>query len=89
MEIHKYKLHTGGEQIIKIPQGAKILCVQKQGDDYSLWAEIDTNANLVPRTIVAYCTGEEICNSPFVEAKYISTVQDGWFVVHFYDLGEY
>jgi len=86
MEIHKYKLHAGGENIINMPKGAKILCVQLQGDSLCLWAEVSLHKPIVQRTVVAYCTGETLSTE---DKKYISTVQDGWFVVHFYDLGEY
>ena len=86
MIIYKYPLHAGGDNILNMPQGATLLCVQQQGDNPCLWAQVEPDNVHVERVVTAICTGQSV-DLPDT-AVYISTVQLGWFVVHFYDLGE-
>ena len=86
MKICKYPLHAGGDNFVRMPRGAHLLCVQQQGVDPCLWAEVDFDNEMATRVVTAYCTGQE--SDTLLEETYISTVQLGWFVVHFYDKGE-
>jgi hypothetical protein len=55
--IYKYDLRTTDVQDIKLPKGARILCVQTQYSAPKLWAEVDTEAEEETRTIEIFGTG--------------------------------
>lgn len=78
--IFKYPLKHVPEQTIEVHQISKVLTVQIQRGDYFLWAEVDTVAKQ-GITIEMFGTGWEM--EPTVR-EYISTVQDGPGVWHFY-----
>lgn len=80
---YKYKLGIADEQFVKMPQNARILTVQVQGDSVCLWAEVDTGFPIGDRLIVCYGTGHPIQSW----SDYIGTVQTGPLVWHFYDGG--
>ena len=75
--VYKYPV---GE--IQLPKGAKILTAKRQNDKVVLWAEVDTEQVLEHRTIHVYGTGHLIPDN----ACYISTVIDGIFVWHIYEV---
>jgi hypothetical protein len=58
--IWKFPLEVTDYQEIKLPVGAKILCVQPQNGKPCLWALVDPNADTYPVTIVMHGTGHEI-----------------------------
>ncbi len=82
--IHKYTLRPR----ILMELGAQILAVQWQGDDFVVWALVDTNQPMGRRRMLMIGTGHAFSSPQFDEAIYISTHQmpDG-LVVHFFDLG--
>lgn len=83
--IYKYPLAIEDFQIIQLPKGAKILCVQAQEDQPQLWAVVDTLAakrtdSYEPKHIITIATGGPM---PDV-GKYLGTYQvlKGRFVGH-------
>lgn len=87
MMIWKYKLKVKEFQIIPMPEGAQILCVQMQHGDPTLWACVDESAQPVERSILMAGTGHEFHG--FDAEQYIGTVQmnDGFIVWHYFDGG--
>lgn len=61
----------------------KPLCVQEQHGQLCLWAEVDTNPEALPGDVVLTIvgTGHPI---PADAGEYLSTVQQGAYVWHFY-----
>lgn len=81
--IHKFRLTLSREQIIMMPQDAKVLCVQEQAGSICIWAEVFTNEPLVEHHFWVVGTGQEI--TPDMDAMpYIGTVQDDRLVWHVY-----
>jgi hypothetical protein len=76
--IWKYPLDMCERQTIKMPQGARPLCVQLQGSIPTMWALVDSNAALVLREFVIHGTGHQDIND--LTEKYIGTWQQGVFV---------
>jgi len=74
---------------VEMPSGAKILSVQVQADQPTVWALVNPSNAKRPRVIITVMTGQEkresIENLPF-----IGTVQlgGGGFVLHVFDGGE-
>lgn len=87
MKIFKYPLELTDSQIIDMPKGAEILCVQNQRGNLCLWAEVNPEAAMTKRKIELHGTGNEIgLGDP---GFYIGTAQWGdAFVWHIYDKGE-
>lgn len=84
--IWKYPLQSTDVQSIGLPEGAKILTVQVQQDEVCMWACVNPNKQLEPRTIHIYGTGYDVQNSE--QLKYISTFQlhNGNLVFHAFEL---
>lgn len=74
-----YKYPTGE---IQIPKGAKVLTAEIQNEKVCIWAEVDTEQVLEHRTFHVYGTGHLIPE----QACYVSTVFDGAFVWHIYEV---
>ena len=58
--IWKYPLQITDEQIIKVPEGAVALTVQKQNKIPCLWMLVDPTTPRVPRKIITCGTGNPI-----------------------------
>ena len=90
-KIYKYELEVTDEQIIKMPEGAKILCVQVQREIPCLWAIVDTEKKDKPekRKIVTRGTGHPLSYG-INHTEYIGTFQllDGSFVGHVFEILE-
>ena len=85
--IWKYTLETADEQMIDVPIGAKILCVQSQHDQPRLWIEVNSEeTEKEVRTIYTYGTGHKISNDT---GSYIGTYQlrQGTLVFHCFEKG--
>ena len=82
--IYKYPLEGTDEQIVLMPRGAEILCVQVQNGIPCLWADISTeNAQeREKRYIRIIGTGHEL---PKAVMKYIGTFQMGALVFHVFE----
>lgn len=86
--VYKYTIEPVPGQIIEMPEGAEILCVQTQyGDNICIWAAVDPKAPSVRRAIEILVTGGTVVS---IDGKYIGTVQliGGTLVLHVYDRGE-
>jgi hypothetical protein len=84
--IYKYPLALTGEQVLELPQAARILDIQMQGFELCAWAEIDKSMPSKERKIVLIGTGNPINYKPPQHLMYISTVQIDGMVWHFYEL---
>lgn len=84
--IWKFPLEFVDDQKISMPSGARLLTVQLQGQVPCLWAEVDTLADKVTRTIQVAGTGH---NRPSFGA-YVASVQlrSLGLVFHVFDGGE-
>jgi hypothetical protein len=63
--IWKYTLLAQDVSTIKMPDGARILSTQNQGDDICVWAMVDVSdegCTMVDRTFKVYGTGQPIDN---------------------------
>mgnify|MGYP000632690592 CR=1 FL=1 len=54
MRIWKWTLNATDLQSVALPEGAKLLSVQAQGDMPQLWALVDEKAAIEHRTFVTY-----------------------------------
>lgn len=82
--IFKYPLRLIGEQIIELPQYAKILSVGKQDQQIYLWALINKEATLNEmRDIEIYGTGDPVENAEGLD--FIDTCIVGAFVWHIFE----
>lgn len=84
--IYKYQiLNTNGGEI-RLPSGAEVLHADVQADGgFYVWALVDHDATqFVTRTFGVWGTGWSIDEYPSVD--YISTVKDGAFVWHIFEI---
>lgn len=82
--IWKYSLEHVGRQVLRMPRGAKILCVQTQAGSVQLWALVDVDAPMDVRVIVVQMTGHQM-EKP--NSIYIGTcqLQSGIIVLHVFE----
>lgn len=88
MRIWKYPIEVTDQQNVKMPNGAKILTVQMQGDKPFLWALVDETLpkfQFEVHAIAIYGTGNPIPDQP---GDYIATFQmmGGGLVFHAFEL---
>lgn len=83
--IYKYKLDLGDECRVSMHKFARILCVQTQGRDICVWAEVDTEHPIVDTQFWIVGTGHSRDTS---DRNYVGTVQQNGFVWHVYTLCE-
>ncbi len=84
--IWKYKLDSG-YTFLEMPEGADLLSVQVQDDEWTLWARVDPDAQTVKREVFVCGTGKEILEDG-ESTPHIETIQQDGFVWHFFDGGE-
>jgi hypothetical protein len=78
--IWKFQLRLTDLQIVSMPKGAEILTVQVQHGIITMWAKVNTDAELVRVPIQIVGTG-----NPYQSVgKYIGTVQLDGFVWHLF-----
>lgn len=84
--IYKYSLEWTSFQSKELPVGAKILTLQIQGHTPTIWAEVNENEkHREIRHFARIPTGyDEVPRG----ANYITTVQDGLMVWHWYECKE-
>jgi len=82
--IWKYPLAETDEQILLMPEGAKILHVGEQRGVICVWVEVDTDAEMEHRKFYIVGTGNKF---PLYHVKYLGTVikEMGVFVWHVYE----
>lgn len=83
--VYKYPLSDEGISIVELPSLAHILHIQRQFGRWTMWAEVDTEAETSERRIGVFGTGHELPPEATVET-FIATVADGPFMWHFYDV---
>ena len=83
--IYKYKLQPG-RTVLDLPDGAKVLTVQMQGDDACLWALVEPHKPTGSRFFDVYGTGHP---APADPGDYVATFQQrnawGALVFHVFD----
>ena len=83
VRMFKYPLKIEDFQVIAVPKGALLRCVQTQGETPCIWAEVDPSAPKVTREIRTYGTGHPMESDwPFYLGTY--QVNDGARVFHVY-----
>lgn len=70
--IYKYRISPAGHKI-KMPVGAQILSVAFQGEEFCLWALVETDAAIEERNIVAIPTGFNIPEGEVGKLQFIGT----------------
>ncbi len=83
--IHKFTLEVTDNQFVKMPKGAKVLAVQMQNDIPCIWAEVNTDNEIVSRCFEIFGTGNPIHEDMGVQREYIGTFQQRTFVWHLYE----
>lgn len=83
MTIYKYPIDIRDEQLVKMPKDAKILTVQMQGDNPTLWALVDEKAEKEYRKIRIIGTGHPIPDADSL--TYIGTIQERMFLWHVFE----
>ena len=81
--IWKYVLKTETNQIIEIPEGAKILSAGEQLNNICVWVNVDTEMPVVNRKFSIYGTGHLIPKDP---GDFIGSVHlyNGTLIFHVY-----
>ncbi len=72
--IWKYELNNNAIQVIEMPEGAEILCVQNQLNKPCIWVLVNPEARKEERGIEVFGTGWKIDTD--VHRRYIGTFQD-------------
>ena len=85
MRIWKWTLTVTDMQSLPIPEGAKLLAVQMQGDVPQLWALVDEKARIVHRKFATYGTGNPMPDGD--PGQYVGTYQicGGALVFHVFE----
>jgi hypothetical protein len=82
MTIYKYELTLKDEQVLSLPADSEILSIQAQGVAVFAWVSVDTSKPERDRKIFIVGTGDPVDTKGI---KYISTVQVGPMVWHFFE----
>lgn len=85
--IHKFAVPLTDVSDIKMPRGARVLCVGIQNGDPYIWARVDTKAPMAMRRVRLAGTGHDLAIGP--DAPWLGTVHihGGALVFHLFDLG--
>ena len=85
-KIFKYQLYTHGTEVVLLPEGAEILCVQNQLETPCIWAIVDPEAPIEERRFITLGTGHPVPEG--INLKYIGTYQlmGGAFVYHVFEV---
>lgn len=83
-QIWKYPI-TPSVNVIEMPEGAEILCVQIQGETPCIWALVNPNNELESRAFQTFGTGHNVMTGI---GRYIGTFQidNGAFVFHTFEI---
>lgn len=84
--VYKYPLELrSGWQTVDIPYGANIVHIHAQviagRDRPTIWAEVNTTAPMVQRTLGVFATGEDIPTG----SRHLGTIHIDWTVWHVYE----
>lgn len=85
--IWKYEIRPSTLDVVTMPIGAEILCVQVQHGRACIWALVDVEAATEDRKFLTIGTGQQI-ETEGVEVKYVGTYQlgGGTFVGHVFEI---
>ena len=83
MKIWKFKLKRDESQLVRMPLKSEIMDIQIQNDEFVMWALVDPESEYIEVKINMYGTGFEI-DQGTIKDEYLSTVQVGYFVWHFF-----
>ena len=83
MKIWKYQLEKARTQLVRMPSKSEIMDIQMQNGEPTLWAMVDPETEVIEVRINTYGTGCETNENAFKD-EYLSTVQDGEDVCHFF-----
>ncbi len=85
MIIWKWPIEVTDTQVIDVPNGARFLDVQMQGEHCCVWALCDQHAPRSERHIAIYGTGNPMPDAP---GEYIATFQmaGGALVFHAFEI---
>ena len=88
--IYKYELEVGASQVVELPEGAEINCVQAQHDKICIWAEVNPERPKEKHVVWVFGTGHDI-NEESKDKRYMGTVQmfEGSLVWHVYISGSF
>ena len=83
-QIWKYELKTTDTQTLAIPEGYKILCIQKQYSDPCIWVEVEPDNKKTSVIIDIFGTGHVMSD---LKREYIGTYQlnNGSLVFHAFE----
>jgi hypothetical protein len=81
--IYKYPLIRRGTQAVMVPANCVILKVGVQDRDMFLWAMVETEAPMVPRTVHVVGTGHPV-PPDLTNLDFFDTIFDGPFVWHIF-----
>lgn len=84
-KIYKYDVPLGDEFTVRMPKGAKILCIQNQHDFPRMWAEVDSGQLSELRYFVIQGTGHVMREG---NLAYVGTFQihQGDLVFHVFEV---
>lgn len=84
--IHKYPLELVDEQVLSLPDGAEVLTIQEQAGIICAWVWVrhaEHSFCSVDKTLRIVGTGHPV--SPCSTTRYITTLQVGPMVWHFFE----
>ena len=84
LTIWKFPLDITDKQMVEMPRGARLLCVQMQYSTPCIWALVSPDGERQTRRIITRCTGHRIDEEV---GDYIGTYQTGPLVFHVFDGG--
>jgi hypothetical protein len=82
-QIWKYQLKMEAMQFIQMPMNATILACQLLGDDITIWAQVNPNADSEQRKFEIVVTGHPM---PSLKRKHIATIKKSGFVWHVFEI---
>jgi hypothetical protein len=83
MKIWKFELQKERTQLLKMPKKSEIMDIQMQNGKPVMWALVDPETDEIEVKINMYGTGWDTHQSS-IKDEYLSTVQDGELVWHFF-----
>lgn len=85
MRVYKYNFYPASHFDVLLPEGAKILKADKQGDAYCMWALVDIDAKEQVRHFRWAGTGHDI-TEPQENLRHVGTFFDGPYVWHIFEI---
>ena len=85
--IHKYTLAISGKhQEVKMFRGSTILTVADKSGNPTIWAQVDTDADVIKRTFIVVGTGHPLGTDINWNLTYIGTSFGKILVWHIYEV---